>query len=141
MRSRPNLVLAIVAGLVVVLAVVAWAVASRREPPKLDPTTPEGIVQTYILALVDGDDEAAVARLDPSLGCSSPLPGTYLTRPVSLTLVSSRTTGQDAVVVFDITEHGDSPFDSWSHRETFQLSRSGSAWLIVGNPWPVYGCK
>ena len=141
MRNRPNLILAVVAGLVVLLAVVAWFVAAKREPPRLDPTTPEGTVQTYILALVDGDDEAAVVHLDPDLGCKAPLPGTYLMRPVSLTLVSSRTTGQDAVVVFDVTEYGDSPFDSWSHRESFELTRSGSDWLISGNPWPIYGCK
>lgn len=141
MRNRPNLVLAVVAGLVVALAVVAWLVAGRREPPRLDPTTPEGVVQTYILALVDGDDAAAVASLDPKLGCRAPLPVTYLMRPVSLTLVSSRATGQDAVVVFDVTEYGDSLFDSWSHRETFNLSRSDSAWLISGTPWPIYGCK
>ena len=141
MRNRPNLVLAVVAGLVVALAVVAWFVAGRREPPRLDPTTPEGVVQTYVLSLVDGDEEAAVAHLDPKLGCKTPLPGTYLMRPVSLTLVSSKTTGEDAVVVFDVTEYGDSLFDSWSHRETFNLTRSESTWLIGGNPWPIYGCK
>ena len=75
--------------MVVALAVVAWFVAGRREPPRLDPTTPEGVVQAYVLSLVDGDEEAAVAHLDPKLGCKTPLPGTYLMRPVSLTLVSS----------------------------------------------------
>lgn len=141
MRNRPNLVLAVVAGLVVVLAVVAWIVSGSKEPQKLDPTTPEGTVQTYILALSTKDDETVVALLDPELECKVPLRNDYLPNAISLTLVSSKTTGEDAVVVFEVTEYGDGPFDSWNHRETFELKKADPGWIITGNPWPIYSCK
>lgn len=141
MKNRPNVVLGVVTGLVVALAVVAWFVASAKEPSKLDPSTPEGTVQAYILALADDDDEAAVALLDPQLGCKPPLAKPYQLNAVALTLVKSTTNGDEALVVFDLTEYGNTPFDSWSHRESFELLRAGSAWQVTGSPWPIYGCE
>lgn len=140
MSARPNVVLAVVAGLVVVLAVVAGLLTARREPPVLDLTTPAGTVQKYVLAITDNDDEAAIALLDPDLGCKAPL-NTYHPERASIAVVSTKISGQRASVVLDITEYGNGPFDSWSHRETFELAARDSGWIITGNPWPVYSCK
>ncbi|MGI5950549.1 MAG: hypothetical protein ACOX61_01690 [Brooklawnia sp.] len=141
MKTRPNVVLAAVTGLVIVLAIVAGVLATRREPPKLDEATPEGTVQLFVLAVIDGDDAAAVARLDPELGCEAPLE-TYRPSRVSMSVVSSRTTGQQAQVVLEISEYSEGGFlESWSHRESYELVSQGSGWLITGNPWPVYSCE
>ncbi len=141
MTSRPNVVLATVTGLVIVLAVVAGLLTLRREPPQLDVSTPDGTVQTFVLAFIDGDDETAVAFLDPSLGCKAPLRDVYRPTRVSLTVASTKTTEPKATVVLDVTEYGGGPFDSWSHREVYDLVRRDSGWMITGNPWPVYSCK
>lgn len=141
MKSRPNLVLAVVTAVVVVLAVVAWAVSANRTPPPLEPGSPEATVQAYLRAVGDGDDEAVVALLAPELGCSAPLTNPYEQGVQSSVLVTSRISGDTATVVFEITEYGDTPLDNWSHRESFDLVRGDSGWLIGGNPWPVFGCE
>ena len=104
-------------------------------------STPDGTVQTFVLAFIDGDDETAVAFLDPSLGCTAPLRDRYRPTRVSLTVASTKTTEPKATVVLDVTEYGSGPFDSWSHREVYDLVRRDSGWMITGNPWPVYSCK
>lgn len=141
MNARPNLVLGAVTGLVVVLAVIAGLLATRREPPEFDRTTPEGTVQLFVLAFIDGDDETAVAMLDPELGCKAPLRDVYRPSLVSLSVVGTTTSGNSAVVVLDVTESSGGLFDSWSHRETFDLVRADPGWLITGNPWPIYSCR
>lgn len=140
MSTRPNLVLAVVAGLVVVLAVLAGLLTARREPPALDLATPEGTVQTYVLAVTGGDDEAAVALLDPELGCKVPL-NTYRPERASIAVVGTKISGERATVTLDITEYGTGLLDSWSHREVFELISQDSGWIITGTPWPVYSCK
>ena len=93
------------------------------------------------MAFVEGDDDQAVALLDPALGCSAPLRDVYRPSRVSLSVVSSKITGEEGVVVLDVTEYSGGLFDSWSHREDFYLIRADGSWLITGNPWPVYSCK
>lgn len=142
MRARPNLVLAIVAVLVLVVAAIAGLLSANRQPPDLDPATPEGVVQLYVLAIVDADDEEAVSHLDPDLGCKAPLRWVYRPQRMSMAVVSSKVTGEKAVVVLDITEYsGNGLLDSSNHRETFELEAADGGWKITGQPWPVYACK
>lgn len=141
MNARPNLVLGVVAGLVVVLAVVAGVLSVTRRQPPPDPATPEGTVQLFVLAVIDGDDAAAVARLDPALGCTAPLREVYRPARVSLTVVSTRTTGGQATVVLDVSEAEGGIFASSSHREVYELQARDPGWIITGHPWPVYACK
>lgn len=141
MTARPNVVLATITALVIVLAVVAAALTLGRQPPELDPATPEGTVGLFVMALIDGDDEAAVGYLHPDLECQAPLRNSYRPSSIQMTVVSSETTGDAATVVVEVTEQQGGPFNSWSHREVFDLVRAGSGWLITGNPWPIYSCK
>ena len=141
MNTRPHAVLGVVAAVVALLAVLAVVLTVTRDQPSLDPGTPDGVTQLYVLALIDGDDDEAIAHLDPALGCSAPL--TSVPRPlrVSVTVVDTRIEGETAVVVADVTESGGGMFETWEHREEFDLRRIGGAWLLTGHPWPVYGCK
>lgn len=141
MKNRPNLVLAVVAAVAIVLAVVAWVFSASQSSVDADPSTPEGTVQIYVKALAENDDETVVSLLDPRLGCEVPLGTGYISNPVSLTLVSSKIDGDKAVVAFEVTEQGDSIYDTWSHREVFNLVRKDSGWMLTEEPWPVYTCK
>ena len=143
MRVRPNLVLAVVVGAVAILVVVAAVVAASRTPPRADPATPQGTVQLFVTAVLDGDDEEAVALLDPALGCRVPLPqrGWSGTR-ATFAVVGSRDFGDRASVEIDVTEYRSGGlFDAYSHRESYQLVAEGGGWLITGEPWPVYVCE
>lgn len=142
MKARPNLVLAVVVGVVAVLVVVAAVLASTRTSHPADPATPEGTVQLFVTAVLDRDDAAAVALLDPSLGCSVPLPDRGMSgRRVTFAVAGTRVLGERASVEIDITEYGSGPFDSWSHRESYSLVTAGGRWLITGEPWPLYTCE
>lgn len=144
MKERPNVVLAVVVGLVAVLVVVAAVVSATRTPPVADPKTPEGTVQLFLTAVLADDDEAAVALIHPDLGCTVPLPDRGLggNRRLSFAVVSSRVYfGDRATVEVDVTEYGTGLFDASSHRESYLLFPSGDRWLVAGNPWPLYTCE
>lgn len=143
MRARPNVVLLVIAGLVAALAVIAAVVAANRTPPGPDLATPEGVVQEYVVAALDGDQERMATFLDPALGCEAPFPWFNQPRPASLSVVSTRERGPNATVVVEITEGGGGPLPggSYTHRETFTLVSREGRWLIGGHPWPVYECK
>lgn len=140
MQKRPNVVLAIVAALVIVIAVVAGVVNFTRDTPTIDSSTPDGTVQLFVQAIITEDDARAAELLDPSLGCAAPFVEVYRPPGVVLDVISVETSGSSASVVLDVTER-DSPWNSWTHREYFDLVHSDSGWLITGAPWPVYACK
>lgn len=140
MRSRPAIVLAIVAALVVLLAVAAAVVSRGRERPTLDPATPDGVVQLYATALFDNDVEGALEYLDPDLGCADPLPEVYLPDAARLSVTDTATNGDTATVELRVEEGGG--WDSmWSHDQNFSLRRDEGTWLITGEPWPIYECR
>ena len=144
MRSRPNVVLLVIAALVVGLAVIAAVVSANRTTPSPDLATPEGVVQAYVVAVIDADQEKMESFLDPGLGCKAPFPYFSPPQAASLALVSSRTSGSTATVVVEITEgEGRGPFlgGIYTHRENFTLVSRNDRWLISGNPWPIYECK
>ena len=142
MRARPNLVLAGVVGVIAILMVVSAVVAATRTSTPADPATPAGTVQLFVTAILDGEDEAAVALLDPALGCRVPIPQRGLSGSgASFAIAGTRVYGDRASVEIDVTEYRNGgPFDANSHRETFQLVAHDGGWLITGEPWPVYFC-
>lgn len=140
MRTRPGVVLAVVAAVVVVLAVVAALVSANRDRPELDPAAPEGVVQLYVSAIFDGDVATAVTHLDPALGCTDPLPEVYVGDTARIAVASSRIDGDTATVTLRI-EEGSGLDGGWSHREEFTLRRAGATWVITRDPWPIYSCE
>ncbi|MHA6513240.1 hypothetical protein [Tessaracoccus sp. G1721] len=141
MNTRPNVVLAVVAGLVVLLAIVAGVMATNREPPEMDPGTPDGTAQLLALAVIDGDDEEAVSYLDPALGCTVPLPEVYRPTRMSMSVVDTKVDGDRATVVLNVTESSGGLFSSYDHREVIELKADGDGWMATGHPWPIYSCK
>lgn len=141
MAARPNVVLAVVAGLVVALAIVAALVSGAREPADLDPATPEGTVQLFVTAVFDGDEDAAAAYLSPDLRCEPPFPDLYLPQGARLEVIRTERDGASAAVVVDVIERsGGLVPQEWTHRERYELIADGESWLVTGDPWPVYSC-
>ncbi|RYV50907.1 hypothetical protein [Pengzhenrongella frigida] len=144
MTSGPNRVLAILVGLVVVLAAVAGVVVANRTAPSLDADTPAGVVQEYLQAVLAGDYPAAADLISPSSPCdAADVAQAYL--PETARVVLDRTTvdGDRAVVTLDVTENaGDGPFgdSGYSHTERINVAREGGAWKITGSPWLLYSC-
>ena len=144
MLSRSNRILAVVVGSVAVLAVIAAVVAATRPPPTLDPATPDGAVQIYLRAMLEGDTETATARLSSSTGCDEgDVASAFVTNSARIVLVDSTVDGATAIVTVEIIESsGSGPFEGseFSHEERFTLRNEEGSWLLVDEPWPLYFC-
>ncbi len=138
--DRTLLAVLVVVGLLVVIALVVVLVRSTvRE--SLDPSTPEGVVQRYAQAVIDGDDAAAAAYLTGrSEDC-----GYYGSDPANLRLTFDSTTisGNDATVRVSISSsYGGDPFSNYEYTydDEFRLVKSGGAWLIETAPYEFLSC-
>lgn len=133
-------VLSIIAALVIVSLVVVF---SRGEPELLDASTPEGVVQRYTAAVIDGDESAAAEYLteDTLEDCEK------LERPttenIRVTLVSTTERAESAdVKVSIVTSYEGGPFGSSEYEEqgVFDLVKVDDEWLIDTTPWPLTIC-
>lgn len=146
MGGRPNRILAIVVGTMVVLAAVVVVLSARRSTAQLEPGSPEATVQTYLTAVTAGDYATAAHQLDPAGACDvDDLDRTGRPGSARAYLVGSRVEGDSADVTVEVTvpEGGGGPFDTTDYSEThlFRLTRSSGDWLLTGTPWPLYDCE
>ena len=141
--------LAGVAAVVVVaiaLSVVAIVVKDEQD---FAAGTPEGTVQRYLRAVIDGDANAARGYLSADLidRCDEQrLRDAYRRgsrRDVRATLRGTAEVGDVTEVRIRITEFRDDPpfrRDDYSHDEFFALRQEGGEWRIVEPPWPLSFC-
>lgn len=143
MTSRANRVLAIVVGVVVVAGVVAAVLTATHDVPTYDRRTPEGVVQAYLIAVIDGDHDAAAAFLAPGSACTvDDLDRAYVPDGVRVVLRDTTVDGDTAEVAVDITSSSGGPLDSseFTEQQTFRLRQADGDWRITGRPWPMYDC-
>ena len=144
--TRPNRTLIVILSVIGVLIVVALVVVfTRGAPPLLDESTPEGVVQRYSAAVIDGDEAAAIEYLVPELGDSCrEFDGGSSSQDLRVTHVSTTASDETAEVqVLIATTYDAGPFDSSTYEEKaeFELVRSGESWLIESAPWPLTVCE
>ena len=142
-RLRPNRVLLAVLGAFAVIAVVAGVLTATRSIHQYDRKTPEGVVQGYLSAVVNGDHETAAAFLAPESPCAvEDLDRAYTPEGFRAVLRSSKVDAGSAQVRVDVVTSTEGPLNTLEHSEqhTFRLVRAGEAWLITGEPWPTYAC-
>ncbi|TFC49800.1 hypothetical protein E3T26_08545 [Cryobacterium sp. TMT1-21] len=143
-NGKPDRTLIIILSVIAVLVVVALvAVFTRGEPQALDPGTPEGVVQGYATAVIDGDEQAAGEFLteDAFSGCEkfdrSP------TGDLRVTLVSTTERAESAdVKVSIVTSSGNGPFgaDEYETEGVFDLVKVNGDWLIDDTPYELMIC-
>lgn len=143
--SRPGkhllLLLCVIAALVLVSVVL---VLTRGAPKPLDASTPAGVVQGYVRAVVAGDEDAAAAFLEPGKdtrckGFESIAPERNIR--VALVSTTQRQTTADVVVSISYTNVG-GPFGSpeYASEESFDLTLVEGKWLVSNAPWPLLVC-
>lgn len=143
MASHPNRVLAIVIGAIAVIAVVAAVFSATRPVTEYDRATPEGTVQEYVSAVVEGDHQRAFELLATDSACSvEELDRAHRPYDVRVVLRDTQADGDTARVQVDVVMSTGGPFDSSEYAEghTFRLTRAGNDWLITGEPWPMFAC-
>ncbi len=144
MTSRPNRILLIVVGVIVVIAIVAGVFSATRPAPKYARGTPEGVVQAYLSAVIDGDHQEAAKLLAGESPCEvADLDQAYVPDEVRVVLRDSEVDGDTAQVVVDVVVSSGDLLDGSEHAEkhTFRLTRAGGGWLITGTPWPMFECS
>ncbi|MGZ4436289.1 MAG: hypothetical protein ACXVWU_07955 [Nocardioides sp.] len=144
MTSRPNRILAIVVGLVAVVAVVAGVLAATRHASEYPRGTPAGAVQAYLSAVIDGDHQKAAGFLAPGSSCAvADLDRAPVPDEVRVVLRDTHVDGATAQVDVDVVLPSGGPFGGadYSERQTFRLARAGQGWLITGIPWPMFECS
>lgn len=142
MTTRPSRVLAIVVGVIVLLIVLVGVLAANRSVTDHDLTTPEGVVQAYVAAVVDGDHQAAADLLSEDSRCDvDDLDGAYVPELDRVVLLDTEVDADRARVYVE-TVAAEGPFGAfdYSERHTFLLERSGTYWRITARPWPLYEC-
>lgn len=142
MKLRPHAVLAAITAAIVILAVAAGVFSMQKSRPAYDPRSPEAAVQAYAVAVVEGDNDVAAAALDPALECTAAdFAESFSPGGSAISILRAEAASDRASVTVEITRYGQSPLDSFTHEESFELERRGSEWLITGEPWPVYDCR
>lgn len=144
MGGRPNRILAIVVGAMVVLAAVVVVLSANRSTADYDPGTPEGTVQAYLRAVTTGDYAEAATFLDPTGRCDvEDLDRAGSPDSARAYLVRTRVEGDTATVTVEVTLPSGAPLDTAGYSEThlFRLTRSGGDWRLTGTPWPLYSCE
>lgn len=141
MKQVPNIVLAVITGLIVILAVVAALIAGRDQTSQWPPDSPEAAVQNYVQAVVDQNYPVALRHLDPALACNvTHFEQSYYPQDNAISLFQASITADEATVLVEIGSYGEPFFDAFVHQEQFDLINTPDGWLVTGSPWPVYIC-
>lgn len=125
-------------GAIIVSAVLA--VTLSPAPRQLDPTTPEGVVQTYVQAVMTDDAGSAEAVLTAKAAraCTDfPVRTNQIQR---VRIADSAVNDDRAVVDVRITWEPYDAFSSeWTEDGSFRLVEKDGIWTIDEVPWPL--CK
>ena len=143
-RTRPDrTLLAIMAGIAVIVIIALAVVFTREEPAPLAESTPAGVAQRYAAAVIAGDEAAASAYLTPAARNRCTTEARPAARNLRVTLVSTteRPESADVRVLITVSEPG-GPFGSAEYQveDAFDLVRSGNGWLIDTAPWQLTVC-
>lgn len=143
-KARPNAVLAAAVGVIAVVVFLAAVIATTRSPVRLDPASPEAVVQAYLAAVADADLTEAAGLLASNSTCGiDNLATAYLPPSLQAELVSTSTGDDTALVTVSITEGGEVDLfgsSGYSHAERFLLTLETGGWRLTGSPWPMYEC-
>ena len=142
--TKPDRTLIVILGVIGALVIVALIVVfTRGEAVPLDESTPEGVVQRYSAAVLEGDEDAAIEYLAPELGDPCRRVGLVSTDGVSISHVSTTERDDSADVrVLIVTSYEGGLFGSSQYEEEadFDLVKAGDRWLIESTPWQLAVC-
>ncbi|MET0716290.1 MAG: hypothetical protein ABWY23_06200 [Mycetocola sp.] len=138
--ARRNLILLL--GVIAVLVIVALVVVfTRGEPELLDESTPEGVVQRYSTAVLEGDDDAAMDYLSAGAQEECGTVQNTSADDIRVTLISTDRREDSADVRVQVSRHEGGAFGSeYSYEEDFRLVQEGGDWVIETAPWELAIC-
>jgi hypothetical protein len=142
--GKPDRTLVAILSAIALLVVVALAVVFTRGAPEvLDESRPEGVVQRYSTAVINGDTATANSFLTES--AKSVCRGYYDSgpRPVRVVLISTTERDDSALVrVSLVSSGGGGPFGpaEYEMEDRFSLVKSVGTWRIEQAPYQLVSC-
>lgn len=142
-QGRANSVLALIVAVALLLVSVSLFLNSNRDETSLSPSTPEGVVQLYLKAIIEGKHDVAASYFVSTSNCeASDIDRAYISDTLRVNLVSSEISGNSAYVKIDANESSGDIFDSgYTQSHTYRLMRESGNWRLEGIPWPLWDCE
>ena len=142
MRGQANGVLALIVALALVLIGVSLFISANREEKVLSAKTPEGVVQLYLKAVIEGRNDVAARYFAADSECdATDIDRSYISDALRVNLVKSEITGNSAYVKIDAVEgSGDLFGNGYTESHTYRLVLETGKWRLQGIPWPLWDC-
>ncbi len=144
LSAQPDRTLVAVLVVIGLLVVGSLAVVfAGGAPREFDAATPQGVVQRYAAAVIDGDDEAAAQYLatkdtDRCQGFERQFAGNLR---VSLVSVREREDSADVrVTIATLNDGGPFGASEYENQDVFDLVKVDGAWLVETAPWQFTIC-
>ena len=142
-RASSQKVLSVIVIFTIALAAVAAFFSASKESKEYAISTPEGVVQRYLEAVLAGRNETAASYFATDSQCdATDIDRTWVSETVRVNLANVDLEGDKAFVevVIDLSSGG--PFDDYyTEKHNFRMSRESGGWKIMGIPWPLYSCE
>jgi hypothetical protein len=141
-RARITL-LALIGSVVLVVVIALIAVFARGGAAPLDPTTPEGVVQRYSQAVVDGDAQTALTYVVPEVAdaCVRRSVSEEDTRITVLETTERDDTAHVRVLIVTVFGTGPLGADEYEAESAFDLVEVDGDWLVEVAPWRLAVCE
>lgn len=144
LAGKPDRILLGILTTIALLVIVALGVVfTRGDPAVLDESTPQGVVQRYSTAVIDGDTATANSYLTEA--ASSLCGGFHESGPLPARVVLVSTTERDnsALVKVSVVGSGSGgPFgpSEYEMEDRFSLVKTDGKWLIEQAPYQLLSC-
>ena len=141
-NMKQNRMLVGVLAAIVMIAAIVVVVVNNSTQKTYDLNSPEGTVQSYLVAIYDGDSAKASNYLSATSYCTVDdldMLGTQ-DKP-TIRIEGSSITGNNAEVKINVELDSGSPLGNViNESRTLRLIRFGTGWQLTGIPWPLYDC-
>lgn len=123
-------------------AIIVAALTSTWSVQQRDPGTPEGIVQSYLTAVLDRRSDDAASYLASDSSCTPEHFDTaWIGQGARVDLIDVAVTDATAKVDVRVTIDNGEPFGGgYGEDHAYRLVQEAGKWRITGIPWPLYGC-
>lgn len=140
--ARPDRALISILAFIAVIVVIAIVVVfTRGGATDVDPTTPEGVVQSYTRAVIDSDYKTAINFLSSDVRAQCDRADPRSPQGLRMTVISTKIVDDTAIVRVSL-EQGSGAYggSSYEYDDAFSLILEGSEWTINVAPWDLAAC-
>ena len=137
-----NRVLVVIVSFTFALAAIAAILTTSKEAKDYAPSTPEGVVQSFLKDVIEGKSEDAARYFSTTSTCdATDIDRSWIPDTVRVNLTKTQIEGDRAYIDVAIEMNQSQLFgDMYSEKHNFRLVREGGTWKILGIPWPLYSC-